>query len=74
MADRAYRVWSPSKGMYTRILGRREDAVAMASVLNQACLATGKEQDWTVEFSELEWRADDVEVGNAREAHGEGEQ
>lgn len=64
MADRAYRVWSPSKGMYSRILGRREDAVAMVSVLNQACLTTGAEQDWTVEYSELEWKVDDVEVGS----------
>ena len=64
MADRAYRVWSPSKGMYGRILGRREDAVAMVSVLNQACLTTGGEQDWTVEYSELEWKVEDVEVSS----------
>lgn len=64
MADRAYRVWSPSKGMYSRILGRREDAVAMVSVLNQACIASGNTQDWTLEYSELEWRVDDAEVSS----------
>lgn len=64
MADRAYRAWSPSKGMYSRILSRREDAVATVSVLNQACLATGEKQDWTIECSELEWKADNVEVGS----------
>lgn len=64
MADRAYRVWSPSKGMHSRILGRREEAVAMVSVLNQACLTSGAEQDWTLEYSELEWRVEDVEVGS----------
>lgn len=64
MTDRAYRVWSPTKGMHTRILGSREEAIAMVSVLNQACLTSGNTKDWTLEYSELEWRVEDAEVSS----------